>query len=143
MGPGGARGEPSEVCGEDPLRIGEDHGKKEVRFKPQAWRRDEEKMLLGNSEGSKPSRKPTCVHCQSNEHFGHSCTRVLDEAARRAILQRNRMCNNCTVVGHEASQCRSRGCKNCQGKHHTSIYEQVKSTVDFLQNPRVEKGMSS
>ena len=52
------------------------------------------------------------------------------------------MCYNCTAVGHRATQCRSRGCKNCQGKHHTSICDKEKSTVDLLQSSKVEKSMS-
>ena len=42
-----------------------------------------------------------------------------------------------------APQCRSRGCRNCDGKHHTSICERMKSTTGQLQDPRVEKSISA
>ena len=32
----------------------------------------------------------------------------------------NRMCFNCTGAGH-VSKCKSRGCRNCQTKHNSSI----------------------
>ena len=91
----------------------------------------------------KSDHKPTCVYCNSEEHNSFNCTKVLDTAARRAILQRNILCCNCTGVGHAASQCWSRGCRNCNGKHHTSICDREKSTLQQSHNPRVEKSMST
>ena len=80
---------------------------------------------------------------QLEDHSSHNCTKVLDVAARRALIQRNGLCWNCTGTGHTASQCRSRGCWNCQAKHHTSICDKARSTVDLLPGSRVEKSMSS
>ena len=40
------------------------------------------------------------------------------------------------------TQCNSRGCKNCNRKHHTLICDQEKYTLDKFHNPRVEKRMS-
>ena len=131
----------------NPLKTSDDDGKRDYAPGHYTGRKDKEKLLLGNSEEPKPmklNRRLTCVYCNSDLHFSQNCTRVLDLAARRATLQRNKRCYNCTAVGHRASQCRSRGCKNCQGKHHTSICDKAKtSTVDTLQNYTVEKSMSS
>lgn len=111
--------------------------------KNSSWKRDREKMLLGNNGRSRPNQRPTCVYCNSYDHSSHNCTKVLDVAARRALIQRNGLCWNCTGTGHAASQCRSRGCWNCQAKHHTSICDKARSTVDLLPSSRVEKSMSS
>ena len=135
----------------NPLRENESEGKKDDMsrkshddsYKNRSWKRDREKMMFGNNGRSKPNQKPSCVYCSSYDHFSPNCTKILDIAARRAIIQRNGLCWNCTGSGHSASQCRSRGCRNCQAKHHTSICDKMKSTVDPLQSSRVEKSMSS
>lgn len=93
----------------NPLRTSDDDGKRDNTLGHHPGRKEREKLLLGNSEGPKPTRpnrKFTCVYCNSDEHFSNNCMRVLDLAARRAILQRNKMCYNCTAVGHRATQCR-------------------------------------
>lgn len=41
------------------------------------------------------------------------------------------------------TQGKSRGCKNCNRKYHTSICDQGKSTLDQFHNQRVEKSMSA
>ena len=127
----------------NPLKDSEDTGRKDDMSRYHLWKREKEKMLLGNHEGPKGNRKSFSVYCNSDEHFSQNCMKVLDVAARRAILQRNRLCYNCTTGGHGASQCRSRGCKIGQGKHHTSICDRMKSTLDLLQNSRLERTMSS
>ena len=129
----------------NPLKGEEDTGRKED-YSRRPWKKEKEKMLFGrgHNEESKARRKPLCVYCDSDEHFSQNCTKVLDVATRRAILQKERMCYNCAIAGHGVSQCRSRGCKNCQGKHHTSICDKGKpSTVGPFHNSRVEKSMSS
>lgn len=52
--------------------------------KNSSWKRDREKMLLGNNGRSRPNQRPTCVYCNSYDHSSHNCTKVLDVAARRA-----------------------------------------------------------
>ena len=137
----------------NPLRANEDTGTKDDTSKNRQddsqklrpWKRDKEreKMLYGNNRRPRSNQKPTCVYCNSYDHYSHNCTKVLDIAARRAIIHRNGLCWNCTGTGHAASQCRSRGCRNCQGKHHTSICDNVKSTLDWLHNSTMEKSMNS
>ena len=128
----------------NPLRHSEDIKRKPDDFKQRPWRKekDKEKMLFGNGT-VKSGCKPTCVYCNSEEHYSLNCTEVLDTAARRAILQRNRLCWNCTGVGHAATQRWSRGCRNCNGKHHTSTCDREKSTLQQFHNARVEKSMSA
>ena len=105
--------------------------------------KEKEKLLFGNN-GEKPGRKPNCVYCNSQEHNSLNCTEALDKATRRAILQKSGLCWNCTGGGHGVTQCKSRGCKNCNRKHHISICDQGKSTaLDQYHNQRVEKSMSA
>ena len=83
-----------------------------------------------------------CVYCDSTDHTSVKCRKVLSTAARRDILRRKRACFNCTAIGHQGAQCRSRGCFNCGEKHHTSICnQQPKSTIPKEAN--TEKGMSN
>ena len=117
---------------------------KMTTLKKQQWRwnTDREKFLFGNNEKRKPGKKLSCVYFTSNEHSSHNCTKVLDIAARRLIIQRNGLCYNCTGSGHGASQCRSRECRNCDSKHHTSICDRMKSTTGLFQDSSVEKSVS-
>jgi len=130
----------------NPLRESDDSSNKDDIPRRHPWKRDSEreKMLFRNNGNSRPHHKPTCVYCNSSEHFSHNCTKVVDINSRRAIITRKGLYFNCTGAGHSASPCRSRGCRNCQGKQHSSICDQApKSTVDSIQQPRVEKSMSS
>ena len=105
----------------NPLRDSEDNKRRTEDFKVRPWIKENErpeKLLFGNN-GGKPGRKPNCVYCNSQEHNSLNCTKKLDIAARPAILQRSGLCWNCTGGGHGVTQCRSRGCKNCNRKHHT------------------------
>ena len=83
------------------------------------------------------------MYCSSNEHFSYKSTKVLDTAARPAIIQKNGLCFNCTSSAHGAAQCRSRGCRNCEGTHHTSICDRMKSTTSLFQDSRVQKSISA
>ena len=68
-----------------------------------------------------PRKKQTCVYCGLDNHRSVDCTKVLDIASRKEILQRKKLCYNCTGHGHLASKCRSRSCSKCNGRHHTSL----------------------
>ena len=128
----------------NPLRDTEDTGIKDNIPRNRPWRRDRgrEKMLLGNNRVLRRNQKPTYVYCNSKLHFSHKCTKALDTAARRAIIQRNGLCYNCTGSSHGAAQCRSRGLRNCEGKHHTSIWHRMKLSTRLFKDSRVEKSMS-
>ena len=77
----------------NPLRDSEDNKRKTEDFKHRPWIK--EKLLFG-SNGAKPGRKLNCVYCNSQEHNSFNCTRVLDIAARPAILQKSGLRWNCT-----------------------------------------------
>ena len=94
MGTRGARREPAKYVERNPLKDSEDTGIKADISRHRPWKREKEKMLLGNHEGPKGNRKTLGVYCNSDEHFSQNCTKVLHVATRRAILQRNRLCYN-------------------------------------------------
>ena len=102
-----------------------------------------ENLLFGKSGGMLARRKPSCVYCHSNDHFSINCTKVLSVESRKSILRQNKICYNCTGTGHTAAECKSRGCKKCQRKHHTSLCEEKDATVDPAKSLGAEKGMSS
>ena len=64
---------------------------------------------------------PKCVYCNSTNHRCSDCDKVKDVSERREILRKNKLCYNCTGKGHGAASCKSRNCRKCSGKHHTSI----------------------
>ena len=105
-------------------------------------------------------RRTMCIYCESGDHLTNKCTRVLDVASRRDILRKKGVCFNCTSAGHRVSHCKSRSCFKCGQKHHTSICESIRSSIDQLSTANesspdkmkedtraneqpVEKGMSS
>lgn len=106
------------------------------------WRNKRDKMLLASTQ--KSTRRPNvCVYCGLPNHRSVECRKVLDMEARKEILKKNRLCFNCTGFGHMASNCKSRGCGKCSGKHHTSICDvtlpesvQVRAAV----SPDAEQG---
>lgn len=141
MGVGTTRGELAEVGGEKSLERQRRQQKEDGRFEAPLVDERKGKATFRNN-GGRPGRKPNCVYCSSQEHNSLNCTKVPDVAARRAILQKSGLCWNCTGGGHGVTQCKSRGCKNCNRKHHTSICDQGKSTLDQFHNQRVEKSTS-
>ena len=81
-------------------------------------RKERERMFLtGRSD-----RPRGCVYCESTEHKGIECTKVTAMADRKLILAKKRLCFNCALGMHRASQCQSKtSCQRCNKRHHTSI----------------------
>ena len=73
------------------------------------------------------SDKPRgCVYCKGTGHKGVECTKMATVADRRQILAKKRLCFNCALGSHRASQCQSKiSCQNCQKRHHTSICDKA------------------
>ena len=85
---------------------------------------------------------------------------MLGVASKRDILRKKGVCFNCASAGHQVKHCKSRLCFKCGQKHHTSICESTRSSIDQLsttnesgrdkrkqetraQEQPTEKGMSS
>ena len=78
---------------------------------------------------------PPCVYCGLNSHHSSDCNKVSDIASRWEYLARNKLCYNCARSGHLASKCKGWGCGKCNGRHHTSICDKMKTTL-----PPIHKG---
>lgn len=76
----------------------------------------------------RPATSPRCGSCGAN-HFLGSCmqfrAKSLEEKVK--IIKRDSLCYNCLRPGHNAQQCRSRGCMKCDRKHHTTIHRERQS----------------
>ena len=91
---------------------------KETRQKLYGWRKY-------TAAAKTPS---LCLLCLKS-HRSSDCTKVLDIASRREYLTRNKLCYNCARSGHLASKCKGRGCGKCNGRHHTSVCDKMKTTL--------------
>ena len=57
---------------------------------------------------------------------------ITEPKARRTILRRNGKCFVCLKGGHISTNCPSRAkCFNCEGRHHVTICERIRSTLTF------------
>ena len=71
-------------------------------------------------------QKRRCVYCGNSSQKSADCKKVERVRERRNILREKRLCFNCTGSGHRASSYESKGsCRNCRGKHHTSVYDRA------------------
>ena len=100
------------------------------------WRSQDKLMMVHSAQ--RKARKPnSCVYCGLFNHRSSDCTKILDLASRKEILKKNKWCFNCTGHGHFASNCKSRTCSQCGGRHHTSICDKKVTT---LGSDKKEKG---
>lgn len=113
-------------------RRSNEHGKRNdnayaARSNDYAARSNEHGKRRDNPYEARSDRKPqVCAFCDQ-EHKPTACTRVTDIKERRQILSTRRLCFNCTKNGHRASDCKSRSCFKCNGRHHTSICDKDKT----------------
>ena len=62
-----------------------------------------------------------CVYCKGS-HSPLNCDIIKDYETRIQIVKRNKLCFNC-LGDHIASMCKSKYyCRECRGKHHTSLH---------------------
>ena len=95
----------------------------------------EDKLLMSRGTPRQPQWPPPCVYCGLKNHRSSDCTKVLDIASRKEHLTRNKLCYNCTKSGHVASKCKVRGCGKCNGRHHTSVCNRMKTTLSPCPTP--------
>ena len=77
------------------------------------------------------SKTSECVYCQGN-HRSFACTCVTSAMERKAILQAQKRCFNCTRASHTLRECKSKNlCYHCKGKHHSSICTRSESINSF------------
>lgn len=95
----------------------------------------EDKLLMSGGTPRQPQWPPPCVYCGLKNHRSSDCTKVLDIASRKEHLTRNKLCYNCAKSGHVASKCKARGCGKCNGRHHTSVCNRMKTTLSPYPTP--------
>ena len=61
------------------------------------------------------------MYCEDESRRSVECPKVKSISERKQMLSSKRLCFNCAKGGHRASQCKSRGCMKCKGKHHTAV----------------------
>lgn len=65
--------------------------------------------------------EPNCPFCNS-KHFPINCIKYDTVDSRRSCIFEKKLCFNCLKGNHSVRVCNNSGrCRNCQGKHHTSI----------------------
>ena len=96
--------------------------------------RGSDRMLLAKNT------KPCCVYCGKDNHRSSECFKILDVAHRRDILKSKNLCFNCTNEGHVAAKCRSRGCRKCSGRHHTSLCDTAGTESQGAKQQQAEMG---
>ena len=78
-------------------------------------------------------QKRQCVYCGNSSHKSADCKKIEKVSERRNILREKRLCFNCTGSGHRAASCESKGsCRNCRGKHHTSVCDREQREPEVL-----------
>lgn len=86
-------------------------------------KRREKHFYANTSESNTATPKgqnPKCLYC-AGSHWGEACTSYVTIEERKRFFADKKLCFSCGRASHQANQCRSRGCRNCKGKHHTSL----------------------
>ena len=79
-------------------------------------------------KGEKKSKDRKCLFCEEN-HWSDTCPSQDTKEKRKAFFVACRLCFNCGSSGHRANECKSRGCRTCQGRHHTSLCDRKKDDL--------------
>ncbi|XP_067616817.1 uncharacterized protein [Eurosta solidaginis] len=73
----------------------------------------------------KPGKTFPCEACGSDRHQLFECSdfRLLSLRARKDLVQRRNLCENCLKKGHKVNQCYQGGCMRCPGKpfHNSTL----------------------
>jgi len=76
----------------------------------------------GSSKQRTTSLPSSCTYCQSTSHSSFNCDKLSDQKQRLDFVRKENLCFNC-LGHHRASQCKTKSrCRNCRGKHHTTLY---------------------
>lgn len=84
---------------------------------------------------STSSNPISCCYCGQEGHSSTNCKKFVSVDDRKRIIRESNRCFNCLRKGHVGSTCRSLStCKNCRGKHHTSICMKPKASHAYKEN---------
>ena len=113
--------------------------KRRANEHPADWRQ-RDKMMLANTMDRGRGKQNSCVFCDLSNHKSTDCHKVLDLAHRREIVKRKKLCFNCMGYVHTASICRSRRCRKCKRRHHTSLCDAHIVNKEENKNQQSEMG---
>ena len=89
-------------------------------------REKEKQFLVGR-------KSHECVYCGEKEHKVSNCDKVIDVTERKQALLKKRLCFNCVIGNHPATDCPSKtNCQICNKRHHTSICDSMNSREKAL-----------
>ena len=114
---------------EQPGTVRENHKRERLWYAAEG----EEKQSSGTTKST-----PVCLYCRK-DHWEDRCETYKTLESRRKFLTDNRLCYNCGKGGHIGHHCRSRGCFNCKGRHHTSICDRKENPVLTVYAPSAEE----
>nr|CAI5867734.1 unnamed protein product [Callosobruchus analis] len=79
----------------------------------------------------------SCAFCK-REHLIYYCDKLRSMPPDSRLREINKMkrCTNCLRRGHSKSDCRSQGCKKCNGRHNTLLHD------DNSRNPPTTSGVA-
>lgn len=85
----------------------------------------EQRSLISTS-----NQIPKCAYCKGS-HFIYNCRNFLRLQIndRYSEVKKLKLCTNCLRSGHFRTECRSSGCKRCQGKHSTFLHFENEGSV--------------
>lgn len=86
--------------------------------KPSSRGSDTRSFVSGNS-----NRNTGCAFCKGSHHI-FSCFKLLKLSvpSRLSELKKLKLCTNCLRPGHQTAECRSGGCRKCNGRHNSIIH---------------------
>lgn len=80
-----------------------------------------------------------CVLCKG-DHYIFNCDKFIKQSPINRIeeVKKLKLCSNCLRPGHQTSQCRSSGCRQCHKYHNTLLHLPNKTTnqTNISQEPR-------
>uniref|UniRef100_A0A1I7WYU7 Peptidase A2 domain-containing protein n=1 Tax=Heterorhabditis bacteriophora TaxID=37862 RepID=A0A1I7WYU7_HETBA len=78
-------------------------------------------FMIAKKPHSQGNREPSCPSCLRLGHRWFQCTKLNTAQLRKEFMLKNHMCLNCGATNHRVHECKSKGCRNCNKPHHTSI----------------------
>lgn len=87
---------------------------------------------------------PSCIICRE-PHKLYLCQKFNDMkvSERREIVANHKLCFNCMLPGHQASECRFSNCKKCDKKHNTKLHYNQSTQSEKGDDSDVEAAVSS
>lgn len=97
---------------------------------------EEEIFQSAHANISPRQRQILCTYCKDG-HYIFQCKEFTKQPVegRREFVQKNQLCFNCLIPGHNVYRCRQRTtCRICHRRHHSLLHEDKKTQVNVEDN---------